>query len=78
MTLKPPFVYFGGKTVLAPKVAALLPAHGHYVEPFAGSLAVLLVKRSVTDGDHQRPGWGGRGVLADAQTGQPTSPASVH
>lgn len=44
-TLKPPFTYFGGKTVLAPKIAALLPAHGHYVEPYCGSLAVLFAKR---------------------------------
>ena len=42
--LKPPFAYYGGKTTLAPQIAALLPAHEHYVEPFAGSLAVLLAK----------------------------------
>ncbi|SIC55620.1 D12 class N6 adenine-specific DNA methyltransferase [Mycobacteroides abscessus subsp. abscessus] len=36
--------YFGGKTRLAHRIAELLPAHGHYVEPFAGSLAVLLAK----------------------------------
>lgn len=40
----PPFAYFGGKTILAPRIADLLPAHQHYVEPFAGSLAVLLAK----------------------------------
>lgn len=43
--IKPPFAYFGGKTTLAPKIAELLPAHAHYVEPFAGSLAVLLAKK---------------------------------
>jgi DNA adenine methylase len=40
----PPFTYFGGKTRLAQRIADLLPAHEHYVEPFAGSLAVLLAK----------------------------------
>jgi DNA adenine methylase len=43
--LKAPFPYFGGKGILAPKIAAVLPRHGHYVEPYAGSLAVLLAKR---------------------------------
>lgn len=40
----PPFAYFGGKTKLAARIVAALPSHGHYVEPFAGSLAVLLAK----------------------------------
>lgn len=30
--------------MLASRIAALLPTHSHYVEPFAGSLAVLLAK----------------------------------
>lgn len=42
--MKPPFTYFGGKTRIAGQIAALLPPHEHYVEPFAGSLAVLLAK----------------------------------
>src|SRR5258708_51536 len=42
--IKPPFTYFGGKTRIAPKIAALLPPHDHYIEPFAGSLAVLFAK----------------------------------
>lgn len=43
----PPFAYYGGKTTLAPQIADLLPRHDHYVEPFAGSLAVLLAKPAV-------------------------------
>jgi len=42
--IKPPISYYGGKTTMAGRIAALLPAHRHYVEPFAGSLAVLLAK----------------------------------
>lgn len=48
--VKPPFAYYGGKTTLAPTIAAMLPPHTHYVEPFAGSLAVLLAKpRSIAE-----------------------------
>lgn len=42
--MMPPVGYFGAKARIAPRIAALLPAHGHYVEPFAGSLSVLLAK----------------------------------
>jgi DNA adenine methylase len=42
--LKPPFPYYGGKITLGPRIAALFPPHGHYVDPFCGSLAVLLAK----------------------------------
>lgn len=42
--MKPPFIYFGGKSILASRIAALFPPHGHYVEPYCGSLAVLLAK----------------------------------
>ena len=39
---KTPFPYYGGKTHAAPHVWAALGDVEHYVEPFAGSLAVLL------------------------------------
>lgn len=42
--MKPPFTYFGGKLLIADQIAGLLPAHEHYIEPFAGSLAVLMAK----------------------------------
>lgn len=42
--MKPPIACYGGKTTIAAKIADVLPRHGHYVEPFRGSLAVLLAK----------------------------------
>lgn len=44
MGSRPPFAYYGGKTRIADRIVAVLPGHEHYVEPFAGSLAVLLSK----------------------------------
>lgn len=46
--MKPPFPYYGGKQLLAERIVSLLPAHEHYVEPYAGSLAVLLAKPRAT------------------------------
>jgi DNA adenine methylase len=43
--LPPPTNYYGGKARLAPWIASLLPVHRTYVEPFAGSAAVLFAKR---------------------------------
>lgn len=44
MSILPPIPYYGAKVMMAPRIARLLPPHEHYVEAFAGSLAVLLAK----------------------------------
>lgn len=46
--MRPPIVYFGGKIRIAKRIIELMPPHQHYVEPFCGSLAVLLAKPPVT------------------------------
>lgn len=43
--MKAPFVWFGGKRRVAPQVWAALGDVDNYVEPFAGSLAVLLARQ---------------------------------
>lgn len=55
--VRPPVAYYGAKTSLAPTIVSMFPEHRRYVEPFAGSLAVLLAKPQaplevVNDLDH--------------------------
>lgn len=48
--MMPPFPHFGAKTTIADRIVSVLPAHSHYVEPYAGSLSVLFAKpRSVME-----------------------------
>ncbi len=42
--MKGPLKTHGGKRYLAERLVDLMPAHTHYVEPFAGGLAVLFAK----------------------------------
>ncbi len=44
MTLTGPLKWHGGKQYLAARIVALMPQHLHYVEPYAGGLAVLLAR----------------------------------
>jgi DNA adenine methylase len=41
---QPPLKWHGGKHYLARRIVSLMPPHTHYVEPYAGGLAVLLAK----------------------------------
>jgi len=45
--LKSPYPYFGGKSRVAPLIWEGLGSVEHYIEPFAGSLAVLLANPKV-------------------------------
>lgn len=42
--ITPPLKWHGGKHYLAKRIIDLMPAHTHYVEPYAGGLSVLLAK----------------------------------
>ncbi len=42
-----PLKWYGGKHYLAGEIVNLLPPHTHYVEPYAGGLAVLFAKSGV-------------------------------
>lgn len=44
MTASTVFAYYGSKNTIAEEIVDLMPAHRGYVEPFAGSLAVLRTK----------------------------------
>lgn len=56
--LKSPIQYFGAKQQIAEKLVDLMPAHQGYIEPYSGSLSVLLAKplakiEVVNDLDHR-------------------------
>src|SRR5687767_3866623 len=43
-SINPPLKWHGGKHYLADEIVGLMPQHVHYVEPYAGGLAVLLAR----------------------------------
>lgn len=56
--VKSPIQYFGAKQQIAEQLVALMPAHLGYIEPYAGSLSVLLAKPAskievINDLDHR-------------------------
>jgi DNA adenine methylase len=53
VSLRAPFPYFGGKSGAAAAVWARLGSPSHYIEPFAGSLAVLLARPGFKAGARQ-------------------------
>lgn len=55
--ITPPLKWHGGKSYLSDWIIDLMPRHLHYVEPYAGGLAVLLNKNPF-DERHQ---WGDKG-----------------
>ena len=48
--LKAPFPYFGGKSSIAPEIWSRFGSVRNYVEPFAGSAAMLLARPKPWDG----------------------------
>lgn len=50
--LKAPFPYFGGKSAIADLVWSRFGHVKNYVEPFAGSLAVLLARSELPEGGY--------------------------
>lgn len=50
--MKAPFVYFGGKSRIAPEVWKALGQPAHYLEPFFGSGAVLLARKNYDPKKH--------------------------
>jgi DNA adenine methylase len=61
-SLNPPLKWHGGKHYLARRIVALMPPHRHYVEPYAGGLAVLLGRDPADPGLWADNGSGQRGV----------------
>lgn len=57
--LGPPFAYYGGKTRLAPMIAAALPDHTQYVEPYVGSPPAGVSQGCRCDRRSGTPGFGG-------------------
>ena len=52
--MKAPFTYFGGKSKIANIVWQALGQPKSYIEPFAGSIAVLLARKNYNPKSHRK------------------------
>ena len=75
--MKAPFPYMGGKSAVAPVVWRALGQPKHYIEPFAGSLAVLLARPDYRPGEHIETVCDADGLICNVWRGLQFAPDEV-
>jgi DNA adenine methylase len=75
--LKAPFVYFGGKSTVAPVVWERIGYVKHYLEPFCGSCAMLLKRPDLVQGESVETVNDKDGMVANAWRAMQYAPDEV-